>query len=203
MLPIDVTDHDLQSVDRFHINEAYRTDIEGVLIPRDEIEDCVARMAAEITAEYRSNPDFYPICVLKGAMRFFVDLLRELDLDVPYSEGILYSSRYHSGPTTETPAVQFFQEEDLAGKDVLLVEDILDEGYTLATLRDRLEEFDPNSVRIATLFDKDVPREVDVDPTFSGFQVPDSFFVGYGLDYGERYRDLRHLGVLDPEIIQG
>lgn len=199
--PIDVRDRDLYAADRFDIRESYQSDLEGVLIPRAEIEDRVAQLAAAITDEYRSNTDFYPLCVLKGAMRFFVDLTRELDLEVPYSEGIIYSSRYRSGPAAETPSVQFFQEDLLAGKDVLLVEDILDEGYTLATLRDRIREFDPDSVTIATLFNTAVDRDVDIDPAFEGFIIPDAFFVGYGLDYDERYRDLRHLGILDPAII--
>lgn len=201
MSPIDARDRDLYAVDQFCISEAYRSDLEGVLIPQEEIKDCVAQLAAEITDEYRSNTDFYPVCILKGAMRFFVDLVWELDLAVPYSEGIVYSSRYHSGPDTETPAVQFFQEDRLAGKDVLLVEDILDEGYTLATLRDRIKEFNPKSVTIVTLFNTAVDRGVDIDPVFKGFLVPDAFFVGYGLDYEERYRDLHHLGVLDPTIV--
>lgn len=199
--PIDVRDRDPYAIDQFCIKDVYRSDLRGILIPQEEIGDCVARLAADITDQYRSNTDFYPICVLKGAMRFFVDLMRELDLEVPYSEGIVYSSRYRAGPATETPAVQFFQEDRLAGKDVLLVEDILDEGYTLATLRDRIEKFDPKSVRIVTLFDAAADRDIPIDPAFKGFLVPDAFFVGYGLDYEEQYRDLRHLGVLDPETI--
>ncbi|AUX10594.1 hypoxanthine phosphoribosyltransferase [Halalkaliarchaeum desulfuricum] len=202
-LPIDVRNRELRTADQFGIKETYQSDLEGVLIPRAEIEDCVAQLGSEISAEYHSNPDFYPICVLKGAIRFFVDLLREVDLGVPYSEGVVHSSRYHAGPTTDTPTVQFFHEEQIEGKDVLLVEDILDEGYTLATLRDRIEEFDPSSIRIVTLFDKTVNREVAVDSAFTGFTVPDEFFIGYGLDYDEQYRDLRHLGVLDPEIFRG
>lgn len=203
MSSIDVRDRDPYPVDQFQINDVYRSDLTGILIPQGEIGDRVAQLATEITEEYRSNPDFYPVCVLKGAMRFFVDLLRELDLDVPYSEGIVYSSRYHGGPDSDTPAVEFFQEEHLAGKDVLLVEDILDEGYTLATLRDRVTDFNPSSVTIATLFDATPNREVELDPTFTGFTVPDAFYVGYGLDYDETYRDLRHLGILDPAIVDG
>lgn len=199
--PVDVRDRDLYEVDRFDISDAYRPDLEGVLIPKAELQERVARLAAEITDRYRSNSEFYPICVLKGAMRFFVDLLRGLDLKVPYSEGIVYSSRYQSGPDAETPAVQFFQDDHLAGKDVLLVEDILHQGKTLATLRDRVEQFDPNSVTIATLFEVSVDRDVDIDPSFEGFLLPDSFFVGYGLDYDERFRDLPHLGVLDPAVV--
>ena len=201
--PIDVRDRDLYEVDGFEINDAYREDLDGVLIPKTELRDRVSRLAAAVTEEYRSNPDFYPVCVLKGAMRFFVDLLRGLDLEVPYSEGIVYSSRYQSGPDAETPAVEFFQDDHLAGKDVLLVEDILHRGNTLATLRERIRRFDPSSVTVATLFEVGVERDVDIDPAFTGFRLPDSFFVGYGLDYDERFRDLPHLGVLDPDVVDG
>lgn len=201
MSAIDVRDRDLKPVEEVSLNDVYRDDLEGVLIPGNELSERVSDLGNEISETYRSNPDFYPICILKGAMRFFVDLLRNLDLDVAYSEGVVHSSRYHAGPDSETPAVEVFQEDAISGKDVLLVEDILDEGYTLATLRDRFEALDPNSLRIVTLLDTAVDREADVDPTYTGFQVPDAFYVGYGLDYDERYRDLRHLGVLDPELI--
>ena len=201
--PIDVRDRELSPVDQFDISEAYRSDLEGVLIPRAELEDRVAQLGAALTDEHRSNPDFYPLCVLKGAMRFFVDLLRAVELDVPYGEGIVHSSRYQSGPATETPDVEFFDEERLAGKDVVLVEDILHEGHTLATLRDRVAAHEPNSVSIVTLFEVGVDRDVDIDPAYSGFVLPDSFFVGYGLDYEERYRDLRHLGVLERSVWDG
>lgn len=203
MSAIDVRDRELKPVEQVRLNEVYRDDLEGILIPQNELNDRVSELGSEVADRYRSNPDFYPICILKGAMRFFVDLMRNLDLDVPYSEGVVHSSRYHAGPDTETPAVEVFQEEVIAGKDVLLVEDILDEGYTLATLRDRFQEFEPNSVRIVTLLDTAVDRDVDVDPAYTGFQVPDAFYVGYGLDYDEQYRDLRHLGVLDPDVIAG
>jgi len=202
-LPIDVRDRELRAPERFDIEAGYRTELEGILLSRGELEDGVSRLAAAVTDAYRGNPDFYPVCVLKGAMRFFVDLLRELDLGVPYSEGMVYSSRYQSGPITETPAMAFFQEEHLAGKDVLLVEDVLDEGYTLSALRERIEAFNPASVEIATLFDVTSNRQVEVDPTFDGFVLPDGFLVGYGLDYEERYRDLPHLAVLDPAVVDG
>ncbi|MFC4408134.1 phosphoribosyltransferase [Haloarchaeobius iranensis] len=200
LAPIDVRDRDLYEPEQFDIGEAHQSALEGVLIPRAELEERVAALGSALADEHRSNPDFYPVCVLKGAMRFFVDLLCEVDLAVPYSEGIVHTSRYDSGPTTETPAVEFFDEDRLAGKDVVLVEDILHEGHTLATLRDRVAAHDPNSVTIVTLFEVDVDRDVDVDPAYSGFLLPDSFFVGYGLDYEERHRDLRHLGVLDRAI---
>lgn len=198
---IDVRDRDLRPVDHFDLSEPYRREIEGVLISRAEIEKRVAELGTAISEDYHSNGDFYPICVLKGAMRFHVDLLRNIDLGVPYSEGIVHTSRYRAGPTTDTPDVNFFDEDILAGKDVLLIEDILDEGKTLATLRNRVEAFDPASVRIASMFDSNVDRELDIDPKYTGFSIPDAFYVGYGLDYDERFRDLPHLAVLDPAIV--
>jgi hypoxanthine phosphoribosyltransferase len=197
--PTDVRDRDPFDLDQFRLNEAYRSDLDGVLIPRDEIQAGVSRIARDVSEDYHENDDFYPVCVLKGAMRFFVDLNRDLDLGVPYSEGIVHTTRYHGGVASDTTQVQFFHEEAIAGKDVLLVEDIVDEGHTLATLRDRIEEHDPRSVEIAALFDKAENRQADVDVAYTGFVIPDDFVVGYGLDYDEKYRDLRHLGVVDTE----
>lgn len=200
-LPIDIRDRELRSLDQFDLREGYQEDLQGVLVARREIDDCVERLAAEITADYRGNSDFYPICVLKGAIRFFVDLTRAIELGASYSEAVVNASRYGKGPVSDTPEVQIFDPESIAGKDVLIVEDILDEGHTLAALVDRIEEHDPNSVEIASLFSKATNREVDVDPTYEGFLIPDRFVVGYGLDYQELHRDFPHLGVIDTDQI--
>lgn len=197
--PTDIRDRDLYEVDQFSLKEAYRSDLEGILIPEDEIQDGVSRIARDVSEDYRKDDGFYPVCILKGAMRFFVDLNRELDLDVPYGEGIVNTERYYGGKASETTEVQLFQAEAIAGKDVLLVEDIVDEGYTVATLLDRLQEYDPRSITVATLFDKAANRQVDLDVAYRGFVIPDEFVVGYGLDYDEQYRDLRHLGVVDTD----
>lgn len=201
-LPIDIQDRELRSLRQFDLREGYQDELRGVLLTRREIDDCVQRLAAEITADYRGNSDFYPVCVLKGAVRFFVDLSREIELGVNYSEAVVNASRYGKGPVTDTPEVQIFDPESIAGKDVLIVEDILDEGHTLAALVDRIEDHDPSSVAIASLFSKATDREVDVDPTYEGFLIPDRFVVGYGLDYRELYRDFPHLGVVDTDQIE-
>lgn len=197
--PTDIRDREPYPVEQFDVKETYRSDLDGILISRDEIRDEVARMARDISEDYRTNAEFYPVCILKGAMRFFVDLNRELDLEVPYSEGIVHTERYQDGTASKTTGVEFFQEEAIAGKDVLFVEDIVDEGYTVAALRDRIEKYDPRSVEVAALFDKAANREVEIDPAYTGFVIPDEFVVGYGLDFGERYRDLQHLGVVETD----
>jgi hypoxanthine phosphoribosyltransferase len=197
--PTDVRDRDPDDVDQFDLSESYRSDLDGVLIPANEIQERVARIARDVSADYHGNEDFYPLCILKGAMRFFVDLNRGLELEVPYREGIVHTTRYHGGVASDTTQVTFFHEEAIAGKDVLLVEDIVDEGHTLATLVDRIEEYDPRSVEIAVVFDKVENRQVDVDVAYTGFVIPDDFVVGYGLDYDEKYRDLRHLGVVETD----
>lgn len=197
--PTDVLDRDPYDLDQFDLNEAYRSDLDGILISADEIQERVAEIARDVSEDYRGNAAFYPVCILKGAMRFFVDLNRELDLQTTYSEGIVHTERYHGGAASDTTEVQFFQADAIAGKDVLLVEDIVDEGHTLATLRDRIERHDPHSVEIAALFDKAPNRQVDVDVAYTGFVIPDEFVVGYGLDYDEKYRDLRHLGVVETD----
>lgn len=197
--PIDLRDRDPYDVGQFEVPDGYREDLSGVLVSAGEIRSRVARLAEEVTESYRDR-EFYPVCVLKGAMRFHVDLLREVDLQ-GYGEGVVRASRYHEGPGSDTPAVNFPQPDAIAGKDVLVVEDILDEGHTLAALFEHVESLDARSVEAAVLFEKGKDRGPAVDPAFAGFRIPDEFVVGYGLDYGERYRDFRHLGVVDPDDV--
>lgn len=199
--PIDVCDRELHGVDQLRMKDTYKEDLAGVLLTAGEVHDRVDRLGDAIAEQY-DDREFYPVCVLEGAIRFFVDLLRAVEHDDPYCEGVVRASRYHGGYTSDTPEVDFPDPESIAGRDVLLVEDILDEGRTLETLVERVREHDPNSVEIATLFVKDKARGPDIDPRFQGFVIPDEFVVGYGLDYDERYRDFPHLGILEQDVYQ-
>jgi hypoxanthine phosphoribosyltransferase len=199
--PIDVSDRRLHDVDQLQVKETYRSDLDGILLTGGEIHDRVDRLGEEIAASY-ADREFYPICVLEGAIRFFVDLLRAVDHQDPYREGVVRASRYHGTHIADTPEVDFPDPESIEGRDVLLVEDILDEGRTLETLVERVKDHDPRSVEVATLFVKDKEREPDIDPRFEGFVIPDEFVVGYGLDYDERYRDFPHLGALEQDVYQ-
>jgi hypoxanthine phosphoribosyltransferase len=199
MEPIDVSDRLLHGVDQLQVTDTYREDLSGILLTGGEIHDRIDRLGENI-ADHYADREFYPICVLEGAIRFFVDLLRAVDHEDPYCEGVVRASRYHGTHISDEPEVDFPDPERIEGRDVLLVEDILDEGRTLETLVERVQDHDPSSVEVATLFVKDKQREPDVDPRFEGFVIPDEFVVGYGLDYDERYRDFPHLGVLERDV---
>jgi len=196
--PIDVRERPPYAVDQFRVKTEYESDLRNVLISEGEIEDRVTALADDISAEYatRSGRELYAVCVLKGAMRFFGSLTPQLDFDGAFSEGVVRADRYSGGEGRARTEVRFLEREMIDGKDILIVEDIIDEGRTLNAILDRLEEYDPNSVEVAVLFDKEARRTVDIDIAFTGFQIPDEFVVGYGLDYDEKYRNLRHLGVL-------
>lgn len=199
--PIDVSDQRLLGVDQLQVKDTYQEDLSGILLTGGEIHDRIDRMGEEIATHY-ADREFYPICVLEGAIRFFVDLLRAVDHQNPYCEGVVRASRYHGTHISDEPEVDFPDPDRIEGRDVLLVEDILDEGRTLETLVERVQEHDPNSVEVATLFVKDKDREPDIHPRFEGFVIPDEFVVGYGLDYAERYRDFPHVGVLEQDVYQ-
>lgn len=203
--PIDIRERTPYTVDQFRVTEAYEEDLEHVLISEGEIESRIDAMAADISRTYRerTGTETCAICVLKGAMRFFDALVPRLDLDTPLTEGLVRSSRYGAGVTQNQRAtVEWLDPDLIAGRDVLIVEDIVDEGYTLETILDEIEPHDPNSVDLAVLFDKTARRQVDIDVEFTGFYIPDEFVVGYGLDYDERYRDLRHLATIDSSAIE-
>ncbi len=196
--PIDVRERPPYAVDQFRVKTEYESDLRNVLIPEGEIENRVAALADDISREYatRSGRELYAVCVLKGAMRFFGSLTPQLDFDGAFSEGVVRADRYSGGEGAARTEVRFLEREMIDGKDILIVEDIIDEGRTLRAILERLDDYDPNSVEVAVLFDKEARRAVDVDIAFTGFHIPDEFVVGYGLDYDEEYRNLRHLGVL-------
>lgn len=202
--PIDIREQQPYETDQFVIREAFETDLDNILISEGEIVSRIARMAEEISTSMSEDSanELYAACVLKGALRFFGSLSPKLNPPGEYSEGVIHASRYTAGKTTEKSAEVSIPESDtIEGKDVLIVEDIIDEGYTLASIVEALAAEEPRSVSIAVLFDKRDRRKVDIDIDYTGFIVPDEFLVGYGLDYDERYRNLDHLATLDRSIL--
>ena len=139
--------------------------------------------------------------ILKGAVVFMADLMRAVT--IPCSIDFMVVSSYGAGTTT-TGLVKIIKDldSDLSGKDVLIVEDILDTGVTLSNLVPMLKMRDPNSVRICAILDKPSRRRADIQADYIGFQVPDEFVVGYGLDYDEKYRNLPYVGVLKPSVYE-
>lgn len=173
-------------------------DLEKVLITREEIAAEVEKLGEQISADYRGK-DLLLISVLKGSVVFMADLMRAIT--IPASIDFMAVSSYGAG-TKSSGVVKIIKDIDieLAGKDLLLVEDILDSGMTLQYLKELLGGRNPASIRVCALCDKPSRRTAPVQPDYVGFEVPDEFIVGYGLDYDERYRNLPDIGILKPEI---
>ena len=171
----------------------------NILIGAEQLQSRVSEMAAEIRAAYPDN--VHIIAVLKGAFMFMSDLVRHMDGGV--SMDFMAVSSYAKG-TTSSGEVRLMKDLDttLDGKDVLIVEDIVDSGLTLSWLLRNLATRHPRSLRVCTLMRKPDAVRDDVDITYVGFDIPNEFVVGYGLDWAERYRDLSYIGTLDPKVYE-
>jgi hypoxanthine phosphoribosyltransferase len=178
--------------------ESMHDDILEVLLSEEEIHAKVRELGARITADYAGKTPFF-LGVLKGCFVFMSDLTRCVDL--PCTLDFMAVSSYGGG-TSSTGAVRITKDltRDIEGKDVIIVEDILDSGITLSYLKQYLQNRKPASIRIVTLLDKPSRRKADITADYCGFSVPDEFVVGYGLDYAEAYRNLPYIGILKPEI---
>lgn len=173
-------------------------DLSRVLISKDEIQQAVVKLGKTLTEDYRGK-DLVCVCILKGAVVFFTDLLRQIDL--PMAIDFMAISSY--GSSTKTSGVVRILKDldhDVLGKDVLVVEDIVDSGLTLSYIKQTLDQRGARSVRLATFLDKPMRRRIALEVDYSCFNIPNEFVVGYGLDYAEKYRNLPEVGVLDPSI---
>ncbi len=177
-----------------------QSDIERVLFDAPAIHKRLEEMAAQITADY-SDRELTVIAILTGSLMFMSDLLRRIPL--PLKLDCLSVVSYH-GKTQPSGDVIFKQlaVPDVAGRDVLILDDILDTGYTLAAVREKLETAKPRSIRVCVLLSKRKHRARDVDADYIGFEIDDEFVVGYGLDFMERYRNLPYVGVLRKELLE-
>lgn len=180
------------------MNDNMKEDVLRVLLSEDEIREKVRELGGKITADYK-NSNLMLVTVLKGAVVFLADLMRQID--VPAEIDFMVVSSYGSG-VKSSGVVKIVKDLDvpLAGKDILIVKDILDSGLTLSYIKELLESRGPRSIRIATLLDKPSRRKVDLQADYIGFSVPDEFVIGYGLDYDEKYRNLPYIGILKPEV---
>ena len=180
------------------MNDNMKEDVLRVLLSEDEIREKVRELGGKITADYK-NSNLMLVTVLKGAVVFLADLMRQID--VPAEIDFMVVSSYGSG-VKSSGVVKIVKDLDvpLAGKDILIVEDILDSGLTLSYIKELLESRGPRSIRSATLLDKPSRRKVDLQADYIGFSVPDEFVIGYGLDYDEKYRNLPYIGILKPEV---
>ena len=180
-------------------NQDLYQDIDRILIDGPQIQERIASLAAAIDADYADKDDLLLICVLKGGYVFLSDLSRALKR--PHHLDFMGISSYGSG-TSSSGAVQIIMDlkQPLNGRHVLIVEDIIDSGHTLSYLRQSLLARQPASLKICTLLNKPSRREVDVTVDYIGFDIPDEFVVGYGLDFDELYRNFPFIAVLKPEV---
>lgn len=176
-------------------------DILEVFYSEEQLKEKVAELGAAITRDYQGKAPVL-VSVLRGSYIFMADLTRSIDL--PCTVDFMSVSSYGKG-TTSSGQVKIIKDlsEPIEGKDLIIVEDILDSGNTLFYLRDVLSARKPASISICTLLDKPERRTRPIKADYSGFEVPDAFVVGYGLDYAEKYRNLPYIGVLKPEIYGG
>ena len=163
-----------------------------VLISREKVEERIKELAKEIEKDY-AGKELVCVGLLKGSVMFMADLIKAVDLDLRID--FMKVSSYGSG-TNSTGVVKILKDVDvdLAGKDVLIAEDIIDTGLTILNVKDFLSKKNPNSVRVCTLLDKPSRRVVEVKGEYVGFEIPDEFVVGYGLDLDEKYRNLPFVG---------
>lgn len=180
------------------ISKSYADDIEKVLIGENELADIVKRLGKQISEDYRDK-NLLMVSILKGSVIFMADLMRAID--IPCSIDFMAVSTY-GDKTKSSGVVRILKDLDssIEGKDILIVEDILDSGKTLNYIQELLLARNPNSIRICTLFDKPERREVDLYAEYIGAQVPNEFIVGYGLDYAQYYRNVPYIGVLKEEV---
>ena len=180
---------------------AFQTEVEQgvaeILIEEDALRDRIAELGAEISADY-AGKDLLLIGVLKGAVFFMADLMRHIT--VPCEVDFMAISSYGAS-TDSSGVVRILKDldESIEGRNVLVVEDIIDSGLTLSYLKRTLSARRPASLEICALLTKPERREVDVPVRYTGFEIPNKFVVGYGLDFAERYRNLRYVGVLGDD----
>lgn len=166
-----------------------------VMLTEEEVDAKIQQMGEQISKDY-AGKQVHLVCVLKGGSFFMCELAKRIT--VPVSLDFMSVSSY-GGETKSSGVVKIVKDldEPLAGKDVLVVEDIVDSGRTLKYLLDMLKDRGPESLRLCTLLDKPERRVVDVLVDYTGFQIPDEFVVGYGLDYDQKYRNLPYIGVVE------
>lgn len=178
----------------------YGDDVEAILIPEDVLQERIQELADMVSEKYRdSEEDLILVCVLKGAVFFLTDFVRKLT--IPAEMEFMAVSSYGNS-TTSSGVVRILKDLDkeIAGRDVLVVEDIIDSGLTLSWLLRNLRNRNPKSLEVVTLLRKPDVQTAKIDLLDIGFDIPNEFVIGYGLDYAERYRDLPYVGTLHPRV---
>jgi len=176
----------------------YQKFLAEILIPEDLLQKRISELAALISQDYKQK-NLHLVCILRGGVMFLTDLMRQLT--IPHTVDFMAVSSYGAGARSSTGQVRITLDlkENIQGRDVLVVEDIVDSGYTIASVLDMLATRRPASLRVCTLLDKAERREIEVPIDYCGFVIPDKFVFGYGLDIDEYYRNLTFIGTVDPK----
>ena len=169
----------------------------SVLLTQEQVEARIAELGKEISRDY-AGKKLHLICILKGGALFLTQLSKSIDPSIPVSMDFMSVSSY-GNETTSGGVVRIIKDldEPIRGRDVIVVEDIIDTGWTLSYLLDLLRDRGPSSLKLCTLLDKPDRRETEVKVDYIGFQIPDHFVVGYGLDYAQKYRTLPYIGIVE------
>ncbi len=175
-------------------------DVERVLISEEQLKKRIKELAAQINADY-AGESLIVVTILKGGVMFAVDLMRALDLPVEI-EFMCASSYGASSKSSGVVKIEKDLDCSIEGRNVLLVEDIIDSGLTLKYITDMLRERNPKSLEICTILDKPSRRKADVDVKYTGFEIPDEFVIGYGLDYAQKHRNLPYVGILKRSVYE-
>ncbi len=181
-------------------DKAYAPYLDEILIDSETLQKRIRELGQAVSVDYADTKDLLLICVLKGGVMFLTDLMRHID--VPHSIDFLAISSYGTGARVSSGRVRIDMDlrQDIAGKHILIVEDIIDSGHTLNYILNMLATREPASVRICALLSKPSRREVDIPIDYIGFEIPDKFVFGYGLDLDERFRNLPFVGVAKPNV---
>jgi hypoxanthine phosphoribosyltransferase len=179
----------------------YQNFLEEILISTEELQKRIAELGEEINEDYVGK-NLHLVCILRGGVLFLADLMRHINL--PHTIDFMAVSSYGTGARQSTGQVRITLDlkEDIHDRDVLLVEDIVDSGYTIASVLELLATRHPHSLQVCTLLDKAERREIDVPIHYRGFVIPNKFVFGYGLDLDEYYRNLPFIGTVNPQMYQ-
>lgn len=175
-------------------------DVSHILVSEEEIDAITTDIAARISRDFENEEHILLVGILKGSMPFMADLMRKLD--VPAEIDFMKVSSYGSGTvsTRETKIILDLKRNNIEDCAIIIIEDIIDSGFTLKNVVAHLNELGAKSVHTCTMLDKPSRREVEFTPDYVGREIPNEFVIGYGLDYDERYRTLPFIGVLDPKV---
>ncbi len=180
---------------------AYEKYLKEVLIDAEALQDRVAQLGEQLSQDYTEDDDLLLICILKGGVMFLTDIIRHID--VPHEIDFMAASSYGVGKRETTGAVRIDMDitSSVQGRHVVIIEDIIDSGYTLRFVLDTLEARKPASLKLCTLLNKASRREVDIPLDYVGFEIDNKFVFGYGLDLDEKYRNVPFIGVVNEEAL--